>query len=73
MPCILSIPDFEGRDPTDRINGSTTVSSDSNNIANLILGQSDLIEELVVNLKSPSYQVEFKYPEKSEKNQRWNQ
>jgi len=73
MPCILNITDFEGRGPTDRINGSTTVSSDSNKIANLIRGQSDLIKELVVILKSPSYQVELKYPEKSGKNQRWNQ
>jgi hypothetical protein len=70
MPCILNITDFEGRGQTDRINGSTTVSSDSNKVANLIRGQSDLIEELVVILKSPSYQVELKYHEKSEKNQR---
>jgi hypothetical protein len=73
MSCILNITDFEGRDPTDRINGSTTVSSDSNNTANSILGQSDLIEEFVVILKFPSYQIELKYPEKSEKKQRWNQ
>jgi hypothetical protein len=70
---MLNITDSEGRDPTDGINGSSTVSCDSNNTANLILGQSDLIEELVAILKFPSYQVELKYPEKSEKNQRWNQ
>ena len=54
MPYILNITDFEGRDQADRITGSTSVSSD-NNTANVILDQSDLIEEWIEeNLKSPS-------------------